>query len=486
MKEFIKKRIFGIIVAAIPAIFGIVCICITAKTALISLKYIIIAAVLIAVAVAGIYLLSRDFKKRVMSILGIILAVITVCVPAVSVYYINHGANALGSITTPSQEYAEIGVYVAADDAAQTLSDIKDYTVGILEVQDRANTDAALLQIEQELSNTPKATAYVGIGELLDGLLSEKEVKAILLNDGFVEMLDEIDGHEEDAARIRKVHTLKVENIKTDDATIKNDDSDAVKTSFTLYITGIDCTGSISRKSRSDVNILATVNTETGQILLVSTPRDYYVPLSISEGVPDKLTHAGIYGTSVSKDTIAMLYDLDIDYYFKVNFDGFREIIDALGGITVNSEYKFTTGDYSFVKGENTLDGEAALAFARCRKTVPGGDRQRGRHQMEVIRAVINKAVSPALLKNYTTILDGVKNSFETEMPYEEIAELVRMQLDTGKKWNITTYSVDGRGASRKPWSLSLKAYVMIPDETTVEHAKELIKQVIDGDVPEV
>ena len=239
----------------------------------------------------------------------------------------------------------------------------------------------------------------------------------------------------------------------------------------------------ITRRSRSDVNIIATVNTKTGQVLLVSTPRDFYVPLSISDGIPDKLTHAGIYGIEVSRDTLAMLYDTDIDYYFRVNFDGFKEIIDALGGITVNSEYAFKSGSYQFKKGDNEVDGKAALSFARNRYAFASGDRQRGKNQMAVIKGVINTATGPAILKNYKSILDGLEGSFDTNMPYTTITKLIQNQLKEGTKWNVVTYSANGTGASKKPYSLSTNAYVMIPDQSTVDHAKELINRVKNGKI---
>lgn len=150
--------------------------------------------------------------------------------------------------------------------------------------------------------------------------------------------------------------------------------ADQDKDCYTIYISGIDNRGGLIEKSRSDVNIIATLNTSTKQLLLVSTPRDYYVPLSISGGVPDKLTHAGIYGVDVCVDTLEMLYDIEIDYYVRMNFDGFVNIIDALGGITVYSDYEFDSGAYHFDQGENTLNGEQALVFARERYAFAEGD----------------------------------------------------------------------------------------------------------------
>lgn len=166
---------------------------------------------------------------------------------------------------------------------------------------------------------------------------------------------------------------------------------------------------------------------------MISTPRDYYVPLSISNGVPDKLTHAGIYGINVCMDTLNMLYDTDINYYFRLNFAGFVQIIDALGGITVDSDYDFTTQNssgYHFTKGPNQVNGDQALAFCRERYAFSAGDRQRGKDQMKVIQGVINKATSPDILKNYLSLLDSLSGCFETNIPYDVITSLVKQQLD--------------------------------------------------------
>ena len=343
-------------------------------------------------------------------------------------------------------------------------------------------------------------TEYSGLSELVEGLL-QKECDAIILNKAYMDLLSDIEGHETTASQLREIHTHKAETeIKNPQNNNKNgwsigdlfgnnnkeDDNQNAGRVFTMYISGIDTRGGVSAKSRSDVNILATVNVDTHQVLLVSTPRDYYVPLPISNGQPDKLTHAGIYGVDVSMGTLEMLYGTPIDYYFRVNFSGFEKIIDALGGITVYSEYEFTTAaGYHFNVGDNTMNGEQALSFARERYSFSSGDRQRGKNQMAVIKAVINKAMSPAILSNYTELMESISGNFETSMPYDVIADLVREQLDKGGSWNVVTYSVDGTGDSRKPYSLSTNAYVMIPDQSTVDAAIEKINQVRSGETLE-
>ena len=299
-------------------------------------------------------------------------------------------------------------------------------------------------------------------------------------------MLEETEGHEDDASKIKELYTVQVpdnfgQESETEQTVIP---VEIDKKIFTVYISGIDCYGKVTRKSRSDVNIIATVNVETGQILLVSTPRDYYVPLSISNGIKDKLTHAGIYGINCSRETLEMLYDIDIDYYFRLNFDGFQNIINELGGITVYSNYAFKVQEATSVKGWNEVNGRKALLFARERKSVPGGDRQRGKQQMEVIRAVIDKATSPAMITNYSNVMKSISGCFQTDMAYDNITDLIQNQFSKGIKWNIVSYSVDGTGTHAKTYSLSSKAYVMVPKTETVEKAKELMLATRNGEIP--
>ena len=323
---------------------------------------------------------------------------------------------------------------------------------------------------------------------------------AILLNKAYLDVIAEMDQYGSFPSQIREIASLKVATVveRNTPAAQQTSSADQEQTSsdtsakddavtdevYTIFVSGIDTRGGMTASSRSDVNIILTLNATTKQILMVSTPRDYFVPLSISNGVPDKLTHAGIYGVNVCMDTLDMLYDIDINYYFRLNFAGFEQIIDALGGVTVNSDYDFDSGNttgYHFNKGENHLNGEQALVFARERYAFKEGDRQRGRNQMAVIQGVVDKATQPAFLKNYLSVLDSLDGAFETNVPYDVMASLVRKQLDEGGSWQVLSYSVDGTGDTQKPYSMSSKAYVMIPDQNTVDKAKVLMKKVREG-----
>ena len=464
------------------------------QTKLLPAKLLLLAGGIFLLFVLSVFLLTKDARRTGALITGSVMTMVLLITLMVGTPYLTKAVNTLGNMTGVNVEMADMGVYVKNDSSIQEVNELSGKTMGIMSVLDRANTDKAL----EEMQLAVATAEYAGISELADGLLSG-EVDAIVLNNAFLDLLTETEGYENILDEIRQIHTQKTETVieNADDDTkdkwnildlFGKEDEEAQKRNdrvFTMYISGIDNRGGLIAKSRSDVNILATVNVDTRQVLLVSTPRDFYVPLPISNGQPDKLTHAGIYGVDVSIGTLEMLYGVDIDYYFRVNFAGFERIIDALGGITVHSDYAFSTSKGNFQKGENYLNGEQALSFARERKSFSEGDRQRGKNQMAVIKAVINKAMSPAILSSYADIMESVSGSFETSMPYDVIAELVRDMLDKGGSWNIVTYSVNGSGDTRKPYSMSTNAYVMIPNQETVDTAVEKINQVMNGEILE-
>ena len=254
---------------------------------------------------------------------------------------------------------------------------------------------------------------------------------------------------------------------------------DVKKESFNLYISGIDIYGNIASVSRSDVNIIITVNPIAHKILLTSIPRDYYVQLHGTTGCRDKLTHAGIYGVDMSISTIEDLLGIDINYYARVNFTTLENLVDAIDGIDVYSDYDFTTihGNYEYHKGINHLNGKEALSFSRERYAFADGDRQRGKNQQAVITAIINKALSSkTMITKYTNILNLLQDSFQTNMSSDKIYDLVHMQLDQMPSWSIESISLDGTGKSEYTYSYSGgKLYVMEPDLDTVINAQNKI-----------
>ena len=262
------------------------------------------------------------------------------------------------------------------------------------------------------------------------------------------------------------------------------------KEPFVVYLSGVDTRGELTEKARSDVNILAAVNPETKQVVLINTPRDYYVDLAGTNS-KDKLTHAGLYGVQTSMDTLGNLYGVDVQHYIRINFAGFINIVDALGGVDVYSDQAFTSvgspGYYdptTFAEGWNHLDGKSALAFARERHAFASGDIQRGINQMKVIDAMMNKIKSPTVLMSFSKLMDAVSDCFVTSLSQEQISALVRMQLASLSDWDIQSYAVTGTsGKSSQCYSAKGQSlYVMKPDENSVNQAKELIASVLGGE----
>ena len=198
----------------------------------------------------------------------------------------------------------------------------------------------------------------------------------------------------------------------------------------------------------------------------------------------DKLTHCGTHGVECSIDSLNDYYDIDISYYAQLNFTGFKRLVDAMGGITIYSEKEFysTNEGYHYQQGLNEVDGELALAFVRERKQFGSGDHARGKHQMAVIKGMIQKMSSGAMLTNYSQILDSMGGYFRFNVPQEDLSAIVKMQLSDMAQWNIQSYAVSGVGRNDTCYSMGgRKTYVMIPNEDTVAHAKTLIQMVYDG-----
>lgn len=489
-----RDRMPGIIISIILFVAVIAFMVLLLYTNLVPLKYIGIIFLTLLILVLLVRVLTLKIRKTIPFIIGAVLTVVVMIVMGVASLYIYKTISSLDKITGVNKEVTALNVYVLQDDKAQTLADTSSYTYGILSELDRENTDTALEQIFTKLGDNIKVTEYSGLTELADGLI-KGECQAILLNGGYVDVLDQIDHYTTFSSQVRIVSTEKIEKLverKNPETTVSPNKADASANEqaqevqdtdevYTIFISGIDTRGGMTASSLSDVNIILTLNTKTRQILMISTPRDFFVPLSISNGVPDKLTHAGVYGVNVCMDTLEMLYDININYYFRLNFGGFIQIIDELGGITVHSDYDFDTSGFHFNKGDNTVYGEQALAFCRERYSFSEGDRQRGRNQMAVIQGVVNKITSPELLKSYLSIIDSLEGCFETNIPYDVISELVRQQLDKGGNWEVLSYSANGTGDTQKPYSMSQKAYVMIPDQATVDKAKSLMRKVREG-----
>ena len=303
------------------------------------------------------------------------------------------------------------------------------------------------------------------------------EAKAIVLNSVFENIIES--EYPDYASKIRKIYTKNITKEVAAPKVSKNK-------SFNVYVSGIDTYGPISSVSRSDVNILMTVNRDSKKILLTTTPRDSYVPIADGgNNQKDKLTHAGIYGVDSSIHTLENLYGVDIKYYVRLNFTSFLKLIDLLGGVDVYNDQEFTSrhGKFHFPVGNVHLDSEQALGFVRERYSLADGDRDRGRNQQKVIVAIIQKLTSTEALKNYSDIIQGLQDSLQTNMPIETMMDLVNTQLESGGSYKVNSQDLKGTGRMGLP-SYAMpdsNLYMMEIDDSSLAVAKSAIQDVMEG-----
>ena len=258
---------------------------------------------------------------------------------------------------------------------------------------------------------------------------------------------------------------------------------DVTKEPFLVYISGIDRYGDVSVRSRSDVNLLMAVNPKTKQITVVTTPRDAYVHIpGKTTSQKDKLTHAGLYGVDYSIATLENLYGVEIDFYVRMNFSGMINIINLLGGVDAECLWEFTTYDgvYHFPKGMVHLDGATALVFARERKGIPQGDAARAKHQMEVLKAVVNKMSSPSALANYQSLIKEISKYTQTDLTVSQLTSLCTMQLADGGKWKVDSYSTSGTSSYQYCYSYKgKKLWVSLLKSDSIKQAAKKLNSTL-------
>ncbi len=360
-------------------------------------------------------------------------------------------------------------------------SDIKDVSQ-LTSVQaptkvDKNNIETLMSALKKDKKVDVKVDDVASYQEAYDNLKSGKS-KAMVLSGSYASLLESVDSNY--ASNLKTIYTYKIKKKNSNSA--KQVDSKV----FNIYISGIDTYGSISTVSRSDVNIIMTVNMNTHKILLTTTPRDAYV--KIPDGGADqydKLTHAGIYGVETSEKTLENLYGINIDYYARINFTSFLKLIDQLGGVTVHNDQAFTSlhGKFDFPVGDIQMNSEQALGFVRERYSLDDGDNDRGKNQEKVISAIVNKLASLKSVSNFTSIVNNLQDSVQTNISLDTINALANTQLDSGSKFTVTSQAVSGTVSTGQLTSYAMpnsSLYMMKLDNSSVARASQAIKNLME------
>jgi len=432
---------------------------------------VITAAVVILVALVSLLLIIYR-KAEKFTIFFLTLAIL---VSSVSFFALQQFVGFTSHINSTSNysEYS-MSVVVLKDSEVHNVTQL-DSVTGPTDT-DNENIQKLIADIKTSQSKeltVEQSTSYLtAYKSLVSG-----EAKAIVLNSVFENIIES--EYPDYASKIRKIYTKNITKEVAAPKVSKNK-------SFNVYVSGIDTYGPISSVSRSDVNILMTVNQDSKKILLTTTPRDSYVPIADGgNNQKDKLTHAGIYGVDSSIHTLENLYGVDINYYVRLNFTSFLKLIDLLGGVDVYNDQEFTSrhGKFHFPVGNVHLDSEQALGFVRERYSLADGDRDRGRNQQKVIVAIIQKLTSTEALKNYSDIIQGLQDSLQTNMPIETMIDLINTQLESGGSYKVNSQDLKGTGRMGLP-SYAMpdsNLYMMEIDDSSLATAKSAIQDVMEG-----
>ena len=475
------SRTIGMALAGIQLVLSLIFMLSLFVLNMLPMKYLAIVAILLAIVLLAILLSQVLSKKK--GIVGKVISVLMSAVLAFGSFYVFKTNSTVQAISNGGVKLDKMAVAVLADDPAETIQDAAAYNFAVQYVMKGDEVRETVDVINEELGSEITTTEYQTV-EAQAAALHNGDVEAIIYNEAYTGILEEAFENFSENVKIIYTHEIK-SKVENKAAEVKVDDE-----SFAVYISGIDVYGAIETNSRSDVNIIAVVNPTTHQILLVTTPRDYYVEIpGISGGAKDKLTHAGIYGVDASMATLGALYDTEIDFYARVNFTSLITMIDALGGVDVNSEQAFTTSyDSGLVmdvaQGLNHFNGQQALAFSRERQNVDGGDFQRGKNQQAVITAMIKKAISPAILMGANGILESVSGNVDTNMSHEQIQELIKSQLASPAAWNIKSMAAEGTGDEQYCYSSGESLlYVTQPDMNSISAIQQAIDAVESGEL---
>ena len=472
-------RNFSLLLWIVSIIFMIVLGYFIYSANVLPLKYFLAIVIVFVVflSIHGIFILNKKTRIWLLIVLNII-AFAFMSVEAFAIIKINETITFLRENLGAHFETNIYNIVVNKESSYNSIEDIKDKTIKTVhDIEDMSEVERKL---QEKVSMNVEYEE--NIVDLLLDVATDKEL-IILVNSGNYDAM--IQNDEDYEGKVKVLDTISiVTEVEVDESGL-----DVTKDPFVVYLSGIDTrSNSLPARSLSDVNIIMAVNPKTKNILMIHVPRDYYVQLHGTTGYKDKLTHSGtLGGIEMSMATIEDLFEIEIPYYARVNFNAVVNLVDAIGGININSDvnYSFTCWtdrSCKFNPGLNYVGGKCALAFARERHAYETGDRHRGENQEQVIELIVDKVTSSStIINNYSNILTALDGTFETNLTMDDITNLVKMQIDNMSSWHIESYNVDGTGANLPTYSYpNQNLYVMNPDMNSVTVAIERLNEVLE------
>ena len=457
---------------------------------------ILVSLVMVILCLIILLILHFKAKKFLPRLLASFIALCMCVGLAYGNYFIYKTDNTFDVVTSLADSKATTtSIVVLKASSINKEAELKGKKIGTILDMDKKPTKRMLDDLNKDnIKYTTKD--YSNLDELMEAFYSG-EVDAICLNEKYRDILHETQAYftfQTDTRIVHQnIHYTKVE---------KNDNpsdpvNDISKDAFTVLVSGNDSYGTLQdSNTRSDANLLLTVNPKTGTILMTSIPRDYYVELvcpddeaelACPEGSYDKLTHSGLMGIKSTEKTIEKALGIKINYNVRINFSSVVNLVDALDGIDLDIK-KGEEVDIFYVNsqpglsvGKHHVDGETALAFARERHAYLDGDNQRVRNQQKVFKAIFNRIVSPKMITNYGKFMDALAVAFDTNLSGNEISKFVKYELNNMPNWNIESYAIVAEPDYQFCYQSQSYASVVQQNDIMNEVARKKIKAVLNG-----
>ncbi len=489
-KKSIGFMIFAIILSVILVIFTGGLIYQIIKLQILP-DNILIPIILVLILLTLIFVLLINFSTHglVSKILCSLMVVVLSAVYGLGNYYLYSTNTTLETVTDQGNKAKNtVSVVVLNSSGLENVNSLEGSKLGVLKTIGNEATKKSLTDLKKNNVTYTKKTYDNMLGMLK--ALYDGEVDAIVLNEAYRSNVCDLEDYANFNNDTKVIHKT-VYYTKENSSSLAV--SDITSKPFNILISGNDSFGSLDENSRSDVDMLVTINPVTSTILLTSIPRDSYVKevcndYACNYGVYDKLTHTGIYGVDTTKDTIENLLDIDINYVYRVNFTSMIDIVDALGGVDVTvpegmavSKFYTNSNLEGVHEGENHLDGKRALAYSRERKAYLDGDLQRARNQQQVLQAMFKKATSPEIIKNYTSLLKALIGAFDTNMTTKEITSFIKYQIQAKPSWKFEQFVLKGDNDLRMSAELGNEVSVVILYDSYINIAHDKIQAVLDG-----
>ena len=457
-----------------------------------------VSMALALVALIFVFLINFFTNHTPSKIFLSLLVICLVFVSGMGNYYVYKTSHMIEKVTTNEGKVKNIVSVIALTNS--NIQDITDLStsnkVAVLKSIDTYGTKKSIKDVCKQFDVEKKSElpftidSANSVQEAVNSLYNE-DVDAIIINETYRTNIKEIESFSDFDENTKVIYqTVYYTEAKNDALAV----SDITNEPFSILISGNDTYGDVGELSRSDVNMVVTINPLTSTVLLTSIPRDTYMPTYCDAtetcviGAMDKITHTGIYGINTTQRTVENFLDMEINYTFRANFSSVIDIVDALGGVDIYVEEGMAVSTFyadhtleGVTEGWNHLDGKRALAYARERHAYLDGDNQRVRNQQQVLMAIFEKATSTDIITKYASLLDALSKAFETNLTTNEITDLIKFQIQAMPEWKFESYQITGYGDMLNCAALGSEASVTVPYDESIRIAQEKIRAVLDG-----